>query len=102
MLSPLSRAVAFYLGGGAALALLCSIWFFDHTDDERALSRRRRRRALILSPIGVFHPIVALTAVGLARGATEDDTASTGAVVAATASLVVSVVGMATVFVVAA
>lgn len=95
MLSPLARALAYYLGGGFALALFCAMWFLDRPVDlDDASQRRLHRRALILSPLGLFHPMFALTAFGLARDATRYGDAQAGrrALVVATTTLSASVV----------
>ena len=93
MLSPFARVLVYYLGAGFALGLFCSLWFFDRPWLlDAAWDRRLRRRAWILEPLGVLHPVVALTALGLASDARRDGdaTAARGVVVAATGSLVAS------------
>ena len=58
----------YYVGGGFALVLFCALWFFDRPPDlDEVWQRRVRRRAHILTPLGLLHPVIALTALGLAR-----------------------------------
>jgi hypothetical protein len=57
----------YYVGGGFALALFCAIWYLDQRRaDDDDWPARTRRRILILTPLGLLHPVVALAAVGLA------------------------------------
>jgi len=104
VLPPFARALAYYGGGGFALALLCAAVFFDRTRDVG--HDRLRRNALILAPIGIVHPVIAGTALLLARDASrsaDGDTDTTdSAVFAATSSLVASLAAMTVVFAVAA
>jgi hypothetical protein len=95
LLSPFVRALAYYLGGGFALALLCALWFFDRPVDlDERWARRLRRRARILIPLGLLHPVVAVTALGLARDAWRDGDpeSSRSTVVVASGSLAASLV----------
>ena len=98
MLDSFTRALTYYLGGGFALALFCALWYLDRPADlDEASQRRLRRRAAILTPLGLLHPMVALTAVGLARDAARDGDPINArpVLVAATCSLVASLGGMA-------
>jgi hypothetical protein len=93
LLSPFTRALAYYLGGGFALALFCALLFFDRPPEADGDSQRRlRRRALVLSSVGLLHPMVALTAFGLARDATRvsDSEAAKSTLIAAATSLIAS------------
>ena len=67
MLSPFTRALVYYLGAGFALALFCAIWYLDQpSDTDAGWAARVRRRILMLTPLGLAHPVIALAAVGLA------------------------------------
>lgn len=92
LVSPLA-ALGYYLGGGFALALFCAMWFFDRPADLDEVWRRRlRRRAHILMPLGLQHPVIALTAFGIARDVARDadPDASRLTMTAATVGLVIS------------
>ena len=66
MLNPFARALAYYVGGGFALALLCAAFVAD-PDENDARPERARRRAAILVPLGLAHPVFALAAFVLTR-----------------------------------
>jgi len=102
VLPPIARALAYYGGGGFALALLCAAVFFDRTRDVG--HDKLRRSALILAPIGIVHPVIAGTALLLARDASRgaDGDTTDSAVFAATSSLVASLAAMTVVFAVVA
>lgn len=98
MLSSNARVLAYYGGVGFALALICLALFDTHggtglNATERA---RLRRRAFWLAPAGLVHPVFAITALVLARDANRDNDGdeTDGAVVAASASLTVSLLVM--------
>jgi hypothetical protein len=93
MLTPFARALAYYLGGGFALGLFCGMWYLGRPVDlDPASQRLLHRRILVLSPLGLLHPVVALAAFGMARDATRhgDPVAGRRPMVLATASLTVS------------
>src|SRR3954451_4381486 len=71
VLTPFGRALAYYGAGGFALALLCAAVFLDPsaTKEDDAHIHRLRRRALALAPLGIVHPVIAGTALLLARDA---------------------------------
>ena len=105
MLNPFARAIVYYGGGGFALLLLCAAVFLDpFTGEHPDRAKRLRRRALLLAPIGVLHPVIAGTALVLARDTARiAGTTSAGlAYIASSASLVASAVVMVVVLWVAA
>jgi hypothetical protein len=68
VLHPFAKTLAYYGVGGFAVALFCAIPYFDRPATlDGPWARRLLRRAQLLSVIGVLHPVIALTAVGLAR-----------------------------------
>ena len=90
MVSPFA-ALVYYLGGGFALVLFCAIWFFDRPADlDEVWQRRLRRRAHILTPLGLLHPVIALTAVGLAHDVARTGEPTRLTMSAATTGLVIS------------
>lgn len=93
MLTPFSRAVVYYLGGGFALALLCSLWLFDASGAPTS-SERLTRRAFTFSVLGVLHPVIALAAWVLARDARAQEIGGRRPHLAALTSLAVSTAAM--------
>jgi hypothetical protein len=66
VLNPLAQALAWYAVGGFAIALLCAIPYFDRPSTiDGTWPDRLLRRATVLAVIGVLHPVIALTAVGI-------------------------------------
>jgi hypothetical protein len=57
VLEPFAQALAWYLVGGYAVALLCAIPYFG--------APPTLRNANLLAVVGIVHPVVALTAVGI-------------------------------------
>lgn len=92
------RGLLLYIATGYGLGLFCAIAYFDQPPvlDER-WTRRIVRRARVLAVLGLVHPVIAVTAFGLARDALwrSDAPAPARVVVvtaaAATASLIASV-----------
>jgi hypothetical protein len=100
LLNSSARALAFYLGGGFALALLCATLFFDvPADPDATWQRKARRRAAILLPIGLAHPVLAVTAFALARDLTRAQVSVPLLLPLTAGSLVISLLTMTTVFV---
>ena len=96
MLTPFSRALAYYLIGGFALALLCALWLFDDPDASTS-PNPVTRRALMCSALGVFHPVIALSAYALARDVRDaeiDDRLARSPRIAALTSVAVSTAAM--------
>jgi hypothetical protein len=66
VLNPLAQAFAWYGVGGYAIALLCAIPYFDRpTTLDGVWPDRLLRRATVLAAVGLVHPVIALTAVGI-------------------------------------
>ena len=93
MLTPFSRALAYYLGGGFGLALLCSLWLFDSSGAPTS-TKRITRRAYTFSVLGVLHPVIAITAWVLARDARGRETEDPRPRLAALTSLAISTTAM--------
>jgi hypothetical protein len=105
VLSPFARALAYYGGGGFALALLCAALFLDSPGNvDEGRSARLRRRAMLLASVGVVHPVIAATSLVLAQdaGRGPEPERAAAAVVLAVASLVISLTVMVVAFVVIA
>jgi hypothetical protein len=68
VLTPFAKTIAYYGPGGFAAALFCAIPYFDRPVAlDAPWARRMLRRASVLTALGLFHPVVALTALGIVR-----------------------------------
>jgi hypothetical protein len=94
VLNPFAKTLAWYGVGGYAIALLCAIPYFS--------APATLRKANLLALAGVLHPVIALAAVGISGDVDPETPGWAGSRVLASASLAVSVLVCAVLFLVTA